>query len=253
MGTREALRARDEVDNEDIDDIIGIAQDLQLAREDADDDATVEEVRAVADELDIDPSLVDQAIEILYSQREAAAQAEAEAQVEAEESRARSRTVVLIGGGVLAAVVVGVLLVGVGTGWSGAASIDRAEAKVEQAEVALDVVLDRQASLVPQLVALAGADASELQPLADAVRQAPDTDARLEASERLGVALSTSLGSMPSGTNPASAQQRLDLQHEIVGAQNRITTERRRLQSARAELDRTRRAMSGRVADGLGF
>ena len=45
MGTREQLRANPRVDNDDIDDIIGIAQELQTAARDEADQATVQEVK----------------------------------------------------------------------------------------------------------------------------------------------------------------------------------------------------------------
>lgn len=253
MGTREALRRHEGVDNDDIDDIIGIAQELQNARDDAESRATVEEIEAVADDLDIDPALVEEAIAVLQRRREEAAEAARLEAAEAAASRARWARLGLIGGGGLAAVAAGVLILVVGMAWSGSVAIDQAEAQVSSAERALDVVLERQASLVPQLVALSGGDSSGLDSLAAAVKGAATTDERLAASERLGEALVGRLGAMSSDDAGASAQQRLDLQHEIVGAQNRITTERRRVEEARAALAEAEASMTGGLARTLGL
>lgn len=252
MGTREALRRREGVDNDDIDDIIGIAQELQDARQDAASRATVEEIEAVADDLDIDPALVEEAIAVLHRRRDEAAEA---ARVEAAEravARAKWMRLGLIGGGGLAAVAVGVLIVVVGMAWSGSVAIGKAEAQVSSAERALDVVLERQASLVPQLVALSGGNAAGLDSLVTAVKGAATTDERLAASERLGEALVGRLAAL-SSSDSAAAQQRLDLQHEIVGAQNRITTERRRVEEARAALAQAEASTTGGLARSLGL
>ena len=57
-----ALKARQDVDDDDIPEIIGIAQELQSQAADEDDDLSVEEVEDVARELGIDPKYVEEAI-----------------------------------------------------------------------------------------------------------------------------------------------------------------------------------------------
>ncbi|MFK7927685.1 MAG: hypothetical protein AB8H79_05835 [Myxococcota bacterium] len=253
MSVRESLRQRATVANEDIDDIIGIAQDLHNAQVAESERATVDEVRAVADEMDLDPALVEQAIEVLGRQRAEAAQAQAEEQQRAQVRADSLKKPLLIGPGAVAATIVGVVILVVGFAGSGASSIDRAQADLRGAESALGVVLDRQASLAPQLVAMSGGSTVGLAGMAEQVRQGESTEIRIEASERLGVALAKAIGALPPAADPAAVQQRLDLQHEIVGAQNRITTEHRRVETARTAVERARSSLSGQLAIGLGL
>ena len=253
MGTREQLRANPRVDNDDIDDIIGIAQELQTAARDEADQATVQEVKDVAAELDVDPAFIEEAIAELGRRR-----AEANEQAAAAQDEVQKRTAALTRGGLYAGLLVlGLLALGaVGgslIGLSGASRVRTARHAVEQAEVQLDVVLDRQATLVPQLIALSGADASTLQSLAATVRDSTDTAERLQASRALDEEITRVLGEGGGAIDASAAQARRDLRHELAGAQNRIAVEQRRYASAVEELEFAKSSLGGRIAVGVGL
>ena len=57
---------------------------------------------------------------------------------------------------------------------------------------------------------------------------------RLDASDALALELSTRLGQLPDTVDP---QVRLNLHHEVTGAQNRISVERRRYEAARVSYE----------------
>lgn len=227
MDTRRRLVERNDVDNADIDDIIEIAARLQDDDEAAEDRASVEEVEAVAEELDIDPAYVEQAIEVLATQRrEAALRA------------VRTRGQLQRGALVLAAIVL--LVAG---GWwvsnqARTARVRAAQTTLDQAETQLDAVLQRQATLAPQLVALAGGDATALTSAVTALREADTIEAKLDASETLSLRMATTLGSLPR----VDEDVRLNLQHELTGTQNRISVERQRYQAAKLARDEAARS-----------
>ena len=234
------LHARQDVDDDDIPAIIEIAQELQAEARERDDDVSVEEVEAIAEELGIDPSFVEEAIALKAERAEATAVASRAA--EAKASRLRSRILKAVASVVLA-VMVGTL----GLGFVGAGAVRSAHDQVELAESALVTVLERQASLAPQLLALGGGDAAGLESATEALREAPDVEARLRASEALGVAMAEQLSAL-SGANDAV---RTELHYELTGTQNRITTERRRLLDAQAEHEARAITIPGNVAVGL--
>ena len=250
MGTRDTLLQRPDVPNEDIDDIIAIAARLQDEAEAEADRATVQEVEAVAAELDIDPRHVQAAIDALARERAEAEQAEDEAEETAAQTRRTLGRVGLIGAASFAAlvglvgIVVGALVV------SADAGMDAAKNDLERAQTNLETVLDRQASLAPQLVALAGGDAGPLSSQATALKDAEDIPAKLEASDALGIALSTQLGQLP---DTVSEQARSDLRHEVSGTTNRITVERRRYEEARVAYDQSRQGWAAGLARTVGL
>ncbi|MCP4868203.1 MAG: hypothetical protein GY898_05745 [Proteobacteria bacterium] len=233
-----ALKARQDVDDDDIPEIIGIAQELQSQAADEDDDLSVEEVEDVARELGIDPKYVEEAI--AEKERRALAGKAADAKA----SRLRKRVIQAVAG-----VIAAVMLATAGLGVIGAGAVKSAASQVELAESSLMTVLERQASLAPQLLALGGGDASALSEASAAVRDAPDLDARLRASEALGVAMAEELSQLP----PTEEVVRMNLQYEITGAQNRISTESRRYRAAQAEHAQRAGTMPGRTAVMLGL
>lgn len=238
MATRDALRQRPDIPNEDIDDLIGIASELQEADQPGVD---VQDVRDVAAELDIAPEYIDQALTELSRRR-----ADAEARhTEASATRARQLRV----GGASIAGLLALLVLFVGTALPG---LRRTATDLQAAEAQLTVVLDRQAALAPQLVALAGGQAKDLDALAKAQRTAPDLDTRLDKASELATAMATAIGAVP--VNDDRAQQlRLNLQYEITGSQNRVDTERSRYEQARAAYDSARVGLRAGVLQGLGF
>lgn len=235
---RELLRRRGDVSERDIDDIIGIAAELQQAERDRASAPTVEDVQRVASELDIEPGYVQQAIEVLARRR--ASEAERKRQEEAARAQilARARNVLL--GGALTLLLA--LLVAAGLGGVGVSPVLGAQAQLQSSERALVAVLDRQEQLVPSLVALAGGEL-RLPEVADDA----SIEERLAASEALARALAEALAALPADT--ATEQTRLNLQHEISGSANRIAVERRRWEQARAERQAASRTLTGRLAE----
>ncbi|MCA9570529.1 MAG: hypothetical protein KC656_21955 [Myxococcales bacterium] len=249
MGTRETLFERADVRDEDVDDIVALAARLQDEARDAADEPTAEEVQAVARELDIAPEYVDQAIAKVAAQKEAEAASRAR---EAQEAGER-RQLLLRGAGVAGALGALGLLGLLGLAVAADSRMDTARGVRDQAERSLVVVLDRQASLAPQLVGLAGGDGAELASLASDLRGAGDLDARMAASDALGAAMATALGRLPPAADPATTQSRLELQYEVTGTANRITTERRRYEEADAAYAATRQGLGASIALGLGL
>ena len=228
MQTREQLRRRPDVPDEDIDDIIAIASELQEADRRADESATVEEIEAVAAELDIDPSYVEKAIATLEGRRAEQAASAEQSREQASRSRARWARAgrwLAMGLGILMLLTSGVAL-------RGRSQLAAASANVRGAEASLQVAVERQAALVPRLVALQGGDASRLASLAGAVREAEGAIAQVDASAALDQALAEELGKLSSSS---SADDLIELRYEIVGSQNRISTEQRRYAEALAE------------------
>ena len=253
MGTREVLVKRADVRNDDIDDIIGIAAELQeQERRDAE-GASASDVASVAAELDIDPAYVDAAIGQLKLRREQAARAAETAAREAAEHQARTRRVGLIAAGVTA-VLAAVFALGLGGVATLADSrLDTAANDQQRASANLSTVLQRQATLAPQLVALAGGPTGELTALADALREATTVEDQLRASDALGTAMATQLGRLPPPTDAATAQSRADLQHEVSGITNRITVERRRYDEATLVYEQAQQGLGASLAMGLGL
>jgi len=241
MSTREALQQRPDIPDEDIDDVIAIAQELQDADRARADHASLAEVEEVAGELDIDPAYVEEALgELMRRRADAAAD---------QEQQDATRRRLLLGG---AATVGGTLLLGmlwVATAlpglWSSAADLDRATAQ-------LDVVIDRQASLAPQLVALAGGEAAGLTTAVQAVRDADTVPDRLAAADALGTAMATALAALPPGDD-AAQQLRLNLQYEITGTANRIATEQARYEAARVVHEQAHAGLRAGIATSLGL
>ena len=251
---RQQLLRRRDVPDEDIDDIVELAQKRQdeaLARREG--RASVDEVKAVAAELDIAPEHVEAAIHDLRRQREQAAVAEAEAERLEELQRTRRglmmRKLAKVGGAVMLALS---MLTG-GLAMSGRSTMLQAQRAVAEAQVDVDTALTRQASLAPQLVALAGAQGEDLSALQAAVRDAPDLASQLAAADALTTAMASKLGSLPPAASDAEATARLNLQDELTGSQNRVAVELRRYNDAEAQWQLAADGLTGGLAVGLGL
>lgn len=240
MATLEELKRQRNLSDRDMDEVIERATRLQEKAGGT--GRSVDDVKAVAKELDIDARFVDQAMAEL--ERERAARA-----AEAAEARASRQRMIKVGGLVAAGAAAVLLLMG----WAGAGRVRDAERATALAEANLTTVLSRQATLVPQLVALSGGDVSGLRERGAALERAPDLKARLAAAEALRLEMAALIGKLPPAADPATAQQRLSLQHEIVGAQNRVTVEQRRYEEALAGWRAAAGSPSGKVAVTLGF
>ncbi len=228
MDLREKLRGRPDVPDDQVDDVIELAAQLQdEARRPPARGASVAEVQAVAAELDIAPEFVEQAI----ARRQQQAR---DAEATAAARRQRVRTIILI------CVIVDIVVFGaLGlAAWQGSVSLRDERAAVLEARAALETALDRQADLGTQLVALGGADAAELDPLREAVAGAGTLDDKLTAADRLATEVATRLGELPEAQSDAAARMRLNLQYEVTGSQNRVATEERRHAEMIAAYDR---------------
>ncbi|MCP4809039.1 MAG: LemA family protein [Proteobacteria bacterium] len=240
---REKLLRRPDVPNEQIDDVIERAQALQDEALEASEGATLEELEAVARELEIDPRFVEEALEHLKRDEEhAAAQAEKDAIAESAAQAGRTRTIGLVLAGLLA----------LGAGFGGLGLVGSSQlAQVTQdrvaAEVALDVVLDRQAALLPQLVALSGGDGRALAEAQESLAAAETIDDRLDASQELSISAAELLAQADEST------VKTEVQFELTGTQNRITTERRRYEEALRAWEITAKEPLPRLAITLGM
>lgn len=247
--TRDQLRRRPDVAPDEVDDIVALAAELQDADRAAHGGPTRDELDAVARELDIDPKFVGEALTAHARRKAERATAAAAAAAAAEASRkARTRLLGAVGGGLAAvAVVVGLGLGGLG--WSAGSRIEAARIEEHRAEQALITALDRQEALAPQLVALAGGTFEAPDPTpADA-----PIEVQLSAAERLGTDLAKALSALPPAADEAAGQQRLNLQYELTGSQNRISVERQRWQDARAAVEQVDRGLGASVAHALGW
>jgi hypothetical protein len=239
--TRQALKQRPDVPDDDIDDLIAIAAELQDRDRAQADRASLSEVEAVAGELDIEPRYVEEALGELQRRREADAAA------------ARERTATLRKAGLGAAGLVGCLLLLVGLSAATAVpSLRSTDTELQFATSQLDVVIDRQAALAPQLVALAGGRAADLDEAVAALQAADSVPERLAASDALGRRMAETLSALPP-TDDASTQLRLNLQHEITGTTNRVATERQRYEAAKVAHDRARQGLRAGLATSLGL
>jgi LemA protein len=245
---RTTLLERADVPNDDIDDVIAIAQELQDAQRAEADGASLADVQDVARELDIDPAYVEQALTELTRRREEAQEAdEAQAEAAAAQRAAVGRAAGVGLAGLLGLLVLAMLWVGTAVPGLRTASLE-----VATAEAQLDAVLDRQAGLAPQLVSLAGGDARGLQSHLDAVRSAPDVQAKLQASDALGAAMAERIAQLKP-TDEASQQLRLNLQYEITGSTNRVATERARYERARVAYEQRSHGLRATVARTMGL
>lgn len=250
MGIREELLRRGQIPADQVDDLIAEAGRLQEHDRALEEHrATREELDRVAGELDISPEYVERALQKREEERRAAEAAAVEAAERAKE--AAKRRTLLLAGGAGAAAVLGVSLLGIGL--LGASSVDAAATRAGQAEVALEAVLDRQASLAPQLVGLAGGDPGGLSALAAKVKEAEDMDERIGAADVLSVEMAKALGQLPPPQGDAEAQLRLNLQYEVTGAQNRVTVEARRWKEAHEAWERAASSGTGGLAVRLGL
>lgn len=198
----------------------------------------LEDVKKVGEELDIDARFVDQALADLKAEedRVAAERVHREAQVKK-----------------AGMVVAGVLAASLALGAVGAGGVRSAAGQADLARANLQTVVQRQTALVPQLLALAGGQAAGLADLQRAVDDAKDVDAQLRAADQLQLAMAQAVGSLPAAQNDSQSQQRLSLQHEMVGATNRVSTERRRYEEALAAWRQAASSGLGRLGVAVGL
>ena len=253
MNARETLRQRPDIPDDEVDDIVALAARLKDEDPARAQGATEEEVAQVAAELDIEPEYVEAALNQWRADKEAAqakAKAAEEAQAAARLASAKRTKAILLT--TVAAVILLTMLSG-GLATLGAARVNAAHHKVVTTQSQLSVVLDRQATVAPQLVALGGGDPDAIAALASQVGSASDMEVRLEKSKALGIEMAKALAAPAGALSEADAQIRLNLQHEVTGTQNRITTEARRYREAQAVHREAASGITGRLATGYGL
>lgn len=219
-----------DIPEQDIDDIIGIASRLQDEARQTQQTASRADLAAIARELDIGPEHVDGAIEDLEAQRKAAAELAVQ---EAHRAALRKKLALQ---GLVGLVLVSILLAfgSLSAAWLASGRVEDAASEAHAAEARLMAVLERQASLAPQLLALAGGQSGEISALAVSVRSADTLHERMEAAALLGEEMAAAIRALPPPKDSAETTQRLQLSDEIAGSQNRVSTELRRYREAEA-------------------
>ena len=243
MELREKLLKNPKVPDALVDDVIHRAQGLKDAETAKGEGASVAEIQAVAAELGIAPEHVEDALSQLRSEaKDEKAEEALQRELEAQKAKARSAMLRRIGifagaGLALVAALTGAM------GMIGRSSLQQVHAQRGQAEAALVVQLDRQAALIPQLVALGGGESAALDQAQESLKQAETVAQRMAASQELSVAAAQALA----GSQMDEAT-RLNLQYELTGATNRITTEQRRYNEAEAAYLSAASALPAQVA-----
>ncbi len=242
MSLRETLRAHPEINDDELDDVIEIAARLQDERRTEEQGVSADEIRAVATELDIDPSLVDEALAIHRRQRQAA-------EAHAHQRQSRRRRGLWVGGAVFLAA----LFAFAGTASTGAADLRVASMHVDDAERQLRTVLQRQVGLVPQMAALTGAEIQRLTSLREQFENAETVQQAIDAAAHLNHAVAQELAALPAPGSKHESQLRLQVQHELSGSQNRTSAERQRYLEAVARWEQVASGVPGRLALALGL
>lgn len=191
-----------------------------------------EDVKAGADEVGIDPTLVDEAIRLL-----------------AEEERAeRVRKKTLFRAALASVAAVGFVLVA-GVLFTHGKLNDRL-AEVEKKEAQLVNVLERRRAIVPELLALAKAQtlgasarAEALEQLAQGVEGEADLPTKLERDARIARDLRDLHAQLAKSAAPGQETLLLRVADEMTGAHNRISVERKRYDEAASEYNREARSM----------
>jgi hypothetical protein len=203
---------------------------------------SVADAKFIAAELDIPAEHIEAALGELRADH-------ARSALESAARKERGRQLIRLAAGAVAALVIGAL----GLAWSGAGSIDRARILTESRAVALGNALDRQASLVPTLVSLQAGSSERLLGLARQMSGAADLTAKRSVSRAINLALAQDLAGLPTGSSATQSPERLSLQYEIVGMQNRVSVEGRRYDDALASWHQAASSLNGKIACLLGL
>jgi hypothetical protein len=236
---KDALRKQRNLSDEDLREVISRASRLQQQARGARDEVDVKEV---AEELDIAPQYVDEALAAWEVERK-------QAEAEAARAKIRKRRNMMIGAATAGVVGLFVLI----GAWSRGGTIDRTSEALGDAEARWRGSVTRQAELLPKLVALSGGDPAPLLDRARKVGEAREPEDLTAASDALNRAVTEALSRLPPPTGTGADQQRLSLQHEVSGTQNRMTVERARFEAARAADDRARKGFLATVARLFGW
>ncbi len=123
-------------------------------------------------------------------------------------------------------------------------------ADVEKKQAQLENVLTRRAALVPELLALARAQAlsgsqraAALSDLVDDVQQPGDLTARLLADQQIAQGLRALHEEVARSTKPGQETLVVRIADEMAGAHNRIAVERKRYDEAASEYNRAARSL----------
>lgn len=245
---KEALLTRTDIANEDVEQIIARAQRLQ---EDANQKArgiSSEDVKDIASELQIDPRFVEAAISQLKEEREeqrkAAERQAKEAEAKRKEQEAR-RKKLLVGAG---ASLVGLLALLFLLALTGSGAANDAHLAASKSRGNVEAVLTRHANLAPQMLSLSGGDPKKIAPLVGKLQEEKSIEAKLKAFEELNTALSIEIAALPAASTPEATTQRQELRFQLEGAQNRVSTELKRYNEAKANWESETSSLTGKLA-----
>ena len=233
------------IHEDDLDDIIKIAAALQN-KDENDHQISIKEVEEVARELGISPEKVKEALSFLEKQR-------AEEKQQKEEARRlqKTRRLLLTGGLCALMCITGTVLLGLAS--SADSTMGDLQTKVYRAEANVKVAIDRQASLIPQLLVMMGGDLSSIETLQDQLLEAETLQKKMDISQQLNREIAKAIATLPPAQNDADNQARLNYQYEVTGAQNRISTEQKRYDSAMVEWKSEGTSLGSKIALMLGW
>ena len=232
-------RDHESLTDEQVEDVLDEAAELQKAADTRRDQVRRGELKESAEEAGIRPEFVDEAIHrVRDDERQRALR-----------SAARRRLLVLVAAGAVALV----LLVLV----SSQPRLSTRYALVETTRAQLENVLQRRHDLIPQLVAAArgviGGDTASLEALAGRL-QSGSLAERAAGEAELGMAMADLVGLLAGSRQPGAEAIYARLSDEIAGSENRVAVERMRYNNAVASYNAAARGFpTALVRPLLGF
>ena len=226
--------SKNNIHKDDLDDLIEIASLLQ-EKETQDTHISLEEVESVAAELDISPEKVREALHFLKNKRAKEKQEQEEKQ---RANQQRIRWMASISIAMIVCIGMGLLALAMSANSAGdklQMVANEKKALAQQAEAQLKNAIDRQAQLTPQLLAMMGGQIDSLGDLQQLVLQEDDLKTKITLSNRLGIEMAKTIGTLPPSKTAADSTAMLQYQYEVTGAQNRISTEKKRYDESQQE------------------
>lgn len=206
---------------EDIaDEVLQVASELYAQSQDS---YSVSDLQAAAQEVNIPPELIEQAIQQVEEKR----RLEKERQFQAEKNK-QKLTIVAAAVGTIA-IFWGILSYN---------SLSSASQQVDAAWAQVDNQLQRRADLIPRVLSVAKLQAQQekdivklLQDARQSYLQATTPNEKVKASQAIDIAIGQ-FNQYAANSSLGSSQVYSNLQYEIAGTENRIATERKRYNEA---------------------
>jgi hypothetical protein len=114
-------------------------------------------------------------------------------------------------------------------------AVSQKQSQFKHKEAQLKNAIDRQAKLIPQLLAMMGGEVDSLGSLQQQVLQEDELSEKMNFSNQLGIEIAKTIGTLPPSKNDSDNTTRLQYQYEVTGAQNRISTEKKRYDETKQE------------------